>query len=131
MCVCVAFLFAYVCMHACVCVFSTFVYVCGYDLITCVCHTPLPPLAQKLPAALPRSYCAWVQGVLPWQGSLWRSGYSTSKSVRIYSWRVIVVYYGLCLVVGVYVLIYMMLWHRFASRAYPAPHPCPVIAFAS
>ena len=81
------------------------------------------------------------QGVLPWQSSLFASGYSTTKSVRVYSWsvppatllsptwmpedaptvlltdasvrrRVILVYYGLCLAVAVYVGIYMMLWHR-------------------
>ena len=76
------------------------------------------------------------QGVLPWQSSLFASGYSTTKSVRVYSWsvppatllsptcmpedaptvlltdasvrrRVILVYYGLCLAVAVYVGIYM------------------------
>ena len=56
------------------------------------------------------------QGVMPWQSSLFKSGYSTTKSVRIYSWRVILVYYGLCLTVAVYVLIYMMFWHRGTWR---------------
>jgi hypothetical protein len=40
------------------------------------------------------------QGLLPWQASLFKSGYSTTKSVRIYSWRVICVYYGLCSLVS-------------------------------
>eukprot|EP00802_Teleaulax_amphioxeia_P026947 Tamp_28140.p2 GENE.Tamp_28140~~Tamp_28140.p2 ORF type:complete len:104 (+),score=10.81 Tamp_28140:82-393(+) len=52
------------------------------------------------------------QGVMPSQSSFFKSGYSTTKSVRIYSWRVILVYCRLCLTVAVYLLIYMMFWHR-------------------
>ena len=43
---------------------------------------------------------------------LLRGGYTTSKSVKVYSLRAVLAYYSLCALIFGYVILYMMLWNR-------------------